>query len=57
MFDAVTTNGDRAELGFKVRLRYTAPGSLQRTDATLSYHAVLARESGEWKIVELAPPR
>jgi hypothetical protein len=55
VFDAPTVNGDRAELGFRVRLRYTSAGSVQRAEATLNYHAVLARENGEWKIAELSP--
>jgi len=46
-YEAITVNGERAELGFRVRLRYTQAGSVQRAEATLSYNAVLAREGME----------
>ncbi len=53
IYGLATTAGDRSELRFTVRLRFTS--GTQPTSADLHYHAVLLKRAGKWEIAELRP--
>jgi len=53
IYGLATTTGDRSELRFTVRLRFTS--GTQPTSADLHYHAVLLKRAGKWEIAELRP--
>jgi len=53
LYGVATTTGDRSELRFTVRLRFTS--GTQPTSADLHYHAVLLKRAGKWEIAELRP--
>jgi len=55
IYGDATINGDHAELPFRVHLRYTPKGRLETLTSDLKYHAVLSRDNGGWKIVQLTP--
>jgi serine/threonine-protein kinase len=48
-----TVTGDRAELQFSVRLRFTTANSTQPISSVLPYHAVIVKRAGKWEIAEL----
>jgi len=53
LYGLATTTGDKSELRFTVRLRFTS--GTQPTSADLHYHAVLLKRDGKWEIAELRP--
>ena len=53
IYGLATTTGDKSELRFTVRLRFTS--GTQPTSADLHYHAVLLKRDGKWEIAELRP--
>jgi hypothetical protein len=52
-YGPATVTGDRAELQFSVRLRFTTANSTQPISSVLPYHAVIAKRAGKWEIAEL----
>ena len=56
IYGSVTTAGDKSELRFTVRLRFTRGAqSTSPTSATLNYHAVMVKRAEKWEIAELRP--
>jgi hypothetical protein len=53
IYGSATTSGDRSELRFTVRLRFTS--GTQPTSSDLHYHAVVLKRAGKWEIAELRP--
>jgi hypothetical protein len=53
IYGLATTTGDKSELRFTVRLRFTS--GTQPTSSDLHYHAVLLKRAGKWEIAELRP--
>jgi len=53
VYGSATTTGDKTEMRFGVRLRYT--NGVSPTESTLNYDAVLVKRGGKWEIAELRP--